>query len=94
MKVKGEIVDQACYLKDKAKMGAEHKDCGTGCIKKGMAAALVTADGEVYMIAGPYTENKNAKLVEFVAQTVEATGDVTEKDGKKILTAKGIIAVK
>jgi hypothetical protein len=90
--VKGEVVDQACYLKDKNKMGADHKDCGTGCVKKGMAAALVTADGEVYTIAGSYTENKNAKLVPFVAQTVEAKGEVTEKDGKKVLTATSIKA--
>jgi hypothetical protein len=87
--VKGEVVDQACYLKDKSK-GAEHKDCGMGCVKKGQAAAIVTAEGEVYTLAGSYTENKNAKLVDLVAKTVEAKGEVTEKGGKKVLTATSI----
>lgn len=92
--LKGEVVDQACYLKDKTNMGADHKDCGTSCVKKGQAAALVTAEGDVYTIAGSYAENKNAKLVDFVAKTVEAKGEVTEKDGKKVLTVTSLTAAK
>lgn len=83
--VTGEIVDQACYNKDKSNTGADHKDCGLGCAKKGMPLAIVTKDGEVYQIVGAYTENKNAKLIDVFAETVEATGTVTEKDGKKLL---------
>jgi hypothetical protein len=92
--VKGEIVDQVCYKKDKANKGADHKDCNTSCVKKGQPAALVTADGEVYALSGSYTENKNAKLVDLVGQMVEAKGEVSEMDGKKVLNAKGIIAIK
>jgi hypothetical protein len=92
--VKGEIVDSICIKKDKANKGADHKDCNTSCVKKGQPAALVTADGEVYALAGSYTENKNAKLVDLVGQMVEAKGEVSEMDGKKVLNAKGIIAVK
>ena len=33
--VKGEVVDQACYTKDKANVGEKHKDCGLTCAKKG-----------------------------------------------------------
>jgi len=83
--VKGEIVDQACYMKDKGNKGDAHKDCGTSCVKKGGPVALITAAGEVYQITGGYTENKNAKLVDHVAHTVEVTGEVTEKDGKKMI---------
>ena len=54
----------------------------------------MTADGEVYALAGAYTENKNAKLVDLVGQMVEAKGEVSEMDGKKVLNAKGIIAIK
>lgn len=92
--VKGEIVDSICIKKDKANKGADHKDCNTSCVKKGQPAALVTADGEVYSLAGSYTENKNAKLVDLVGQMVEAKGEVSEMDGKKVLNAKGIIAIK
>jgi uncharacterized membrane protein len=83
--VKGEIVDQACYTKDKANRGDSHKDCGTSCAKKGGPLALVTSAGEVYTITGDYTANKNAKLVEHFAHTVEVSGEVSEKDGKKLI---------
>lgn len=92
--VKGEIVDQVCYKKDKANKGADHKDCNTSCVKRGQPAALVTADGEVYALAGSYTENKNAKLVDLVGKTVEAKGETSEKDGMKVLTASSITASK
>jgi len=92
--LKGEVVDQACYLKDKTNKGADHQDCGTSCVKKGQPAALVTADGDVYTIAGTYAENKNAKLVDFVSKQVEAKGEVSEKDGKKVLTVTALTAAK
>jgi hypothetical protein len=88
--VVGEIVDQACFTKDKANKGADHKDCGLSCAKKGAPLALVTAEGEVYSIAGSYTENKNAKLIEHFATTVEATGELTTKDGAKVLTVTAL----
>ena len=85
--VKGEVVDLACYNNDKAKMGEGHKGCGMTCVKKGNPLAIVTADGKVYNLAGAYVENKNAKIVEgdLFAVPVEATGDVTEKDGVQII---------
>jgi hypothetical protein len=88
--VKGEIVDQACFLKDKGNRGDAHKDCGTSCAKKGSPVALVTSTGEIYQITGSYTENKNAKLVEHVSHVVEATGEVTEKDGKKMIAVTAL----
>jgi hypothetical protein len=92
--VKGEVVDAVCIKKDKANKGADHHDCNSSCLKKGQAPALVTADGEIYALAGSFTENKNAKLLDLVGKTVEAKGDVTEAAGVKTLNAKGIIAVK
>jgi hypothetical protein len=92
--VKGEIVDQVCITKDKANKGADHESCNSSCLKKGQQAVLVTADGTLYTLAGSFTENKNAKLLDLVGKTVEAKGDATEKDGKKILTASSIVAAK
>jgi hypothetical protein len=88
MTVKGEVVDLACYKGDKAKMGEAHKGCGMTCVKKGNPLAIVTADGQVYNLAGAYAENKNAKIVEgeLFAVPVEATGEVAEKDGAKVIT--------
>ena len=86
--VKGEVVDLACYKNDKAKMGDAHKGCGMSCVKKGNPLAIVTPDGQVYSLAGAYTENKNAKVVEgdLFAVPIEATGEVAEKDGAKVIT--------
>ena len=83
--LKGEVVDQACYTKDKGNVGEKHKDCGLTCAKKGSKLAFVTPDGQVFTIVGAYTENKNAKLIDLFAMPVEATGEVAEKDGAKEL---------
>jgi hypothetical protein len=91
--IKGEVVDQQCFLKDKSR-GADHKDCAMGCAKKGKALAIVTDAGDVYTITGSYTDNKNAKLVDFVAKTVEAKGDVTESGGQKSIAVASLAEVK
>ena len=87
--VKGELVDVACTMKDANKKGADHADCAMGCAKKGGPVGILTADG-VYTITGDYTNNKNEKLLEFVAKNVEATGHVSEKDGKKEIHLESI----
>src|SRR5919197_4568377 len=85
--IKGELVDQACYMKDKKNVGASHKECADTCAKKGQPVALLTADGKVYQVTGALAAEKNAKLVPHMSHTVEITGDVTEKDGKWMIAA-------
>lgn len=91
--VKGQVVDQTCYSKDKANNGKDHKmpqdvtDCAIDCAKKGAPLALLTADGKLYQITGGLAAEKNAKLVPHVSHTVEITGEVTEKDGKKMIAS-------
>ena len=86
--VKGELVDQACYMKDKKNVGASHKECADTCAKKGQPVAIVTADGKVYQVTGGIAADKNAKLAPHMTHTVEITGDVTEKDGKMTIAAE------
>jgi hypothetical protein len=92
--VKGKIVDQTCYTKDmKANAGKDHKmpqdvtDCATACAKKGAPMALLTEDGKLYQITGGLAADMNAKIIPHISHTVEVTGDVTEKDGKKMIAA-------
>jgi hypothetical protein len=80
--LRGQIVDQACYLKNKPdnagkdhKMPAETKDCAVACAKQGYPLALLTADGKVYQIGGWLAGNKNAKLIPHISHTVDLTGD-------------------
>jgi hypothetical protein len=92
--VKGEVVEIACHTKKGAGgSGEAHKGCATGCAKKGNAMGILASDA-VYEITGDYAANSNAKLIEFVAAQVEATGEVTEKDGKKIMTVTSMKAAK
>ena len=52
---------------------------------------ILTADG-VYTITGDYTLENNKKLLEFVAKQVEASGQVSEKDGKKLIDVSTLAA--
>ena len=69
MTVKGEVVDIACAVsKKEAGKGAAHATCAMVCAKKGQPVGILTADA-IYTVAGDYTANTNAKLLDFVAKT-------------------------
>ena len=92
--VTGEVVDVMCHTKKgEGGHGDSHKGCATACAKKGAAMGIMASDA-VYEIQGDYAANNNAKLLDFVATRVEATGDVTEKDGKKIIMVTSMKAAK
>lgn len=91
--VKGEVVDVQCALKDTKNTGSDHADCALTCARRGATMGIRTADG-VYTITGEYTTENNKRLLEFVAQQVEATGEVAEKDGKKLIDVSAIAASK
>ena len=92
--IKGQVIDQACYTKDKTnnkgidhKMPADTKDCAIACAKQGQRMALLTADGKVYAIYGGLAANKNAKLIAHVGHTVEVAGDTMDMSGSLMITA-------
>lgn len=91
--IKGEVVDIACQkTKGAGGVGVGHIGCIMTCARRGDPLGIVTDDA-VYEIAGDYAADKNAKLIDFLAQQVEATGEVTTKDGKKIITVTSMKAV-
>ena len=81
--IKGEVIDMKCH------QGKGHEQCATSCVRRGEAAGIKVGD-DVYMIVGDYTNDKNAKLVEFVAKDVEATGEIGEADGHKTIKVTAI----
>jgi hypothetical protein len=91
--LKGEVVDVQCALKDTKNTGSDHADCALSCARRGATMGIRTEDG-VYTITGDYTRENNKRLLEFVAQQVEATGEVTEKDGKKLIDVSAMAASK
>jgi len=90
MTVKGEVVDVACAVDNKADgKGAAHASCAMTCAKKGQPIGILTADA-IYTVTGDYAANKNGKLLDFVAKNVIVTGEVSEKDGVKSINVKSI----
>ncbi len=90
MTLKGEVVDLACAISKKdAGKGAGHASCAMVCAKKGQPVGILTADA-IYTVTGDYAAHSNAKLLDFVARSVIATGAVTEKDGVKSINVKSI----
>jgi hypothetical protein len=86
--IKGEVVELACDTSKKdAGKGDAHAACAMSCAKRGQPMAILTADA-VYTITGDYAADKNAKILDFVAKQVSATGAVTEKDGVKSINVK------
>ena len=94
--VKGELIDTTCGKDGKTgKSGAEHAACATSCAKRGEPVAVYTADGSIYLVTGAFAADKNAKLIEFMAKTVEVTGEVTtDKDGKMTIAAEKVTIAK
>jgi hypothetical protein len=92
MTVTGELVDHACYTKRGAEdgSGSGHAACAKKCAMGGQPVALVTADGEIYMLAGAVTADNNAALANHMSHTVEITGDVTESGGMKTITTDAV----
>jgi hypothetical protein len=92
MTVKGEVVDIACATsKGDGGKGDGHAAGALSCAKKGQPVGILTDDA-IYEVTGDFAANNNAKLLDFVAKSVTVTGEVTEKDGKKLLNVKTIKA--
>ena len=87
--VAGEVVDVRCYEKAADNAGNAHVDCALSCARRGATLGILAADG-VYIITGGYTLAANAKLIEFVARRVEATGEVAERDGHRMIRVLSI----
>lgn len=95
--IQGRLVDQGCYLKDKAnnadadhKMPADTAGCALACAKKGLPLAVVAEDGKVYSITGDLTAENNAKLVPHVGHVVAITGAVATTGDTATITGTAL----
>lgn len=88
--VKGEVVDLSCYMDHGAK-GEGHKSCAESCIKKGLPAGLLTADGQLYLLTENHSKEKAyGKLPKYAAEQVAVTGTVADKNGMKAISVDEI----
>jgi hypothetical protein len=81
--IRGEVIDVKCH------QGRGHEACATSCVKRGEQAGIKVGE-DIYLIVGDFTADKNAKLVEFVAKDVDATGEIGQADGHKTIKLSAI----
>jgi hypothetical protein len=68
----GTLVSASCYLADHSATGNEMdgiKECGSGCLKQGKPAGLVTKDKQFYILDAP-----SLLLAQYVGQEMRVTG--------------------
>ena len=88
--VTGELVEVACAnSKGEGGRGDAHANCAMACAKRGNQMGILT-DEAIYLIEGDYSANNNAKLLDFVAKRVQASGEVSEKDGQQVLNVSAM----
>jgi molybdopterin-guanine dinucleotide biosynthesis protein A len=88
--IQGELVEIACAASRGAEgKGQAHAACALTCAKRGEPVGVLTSDA-VYEVAGDFTANDNARLLDFLAKQVSVTGELTERDGKKLLNVRTI----
>jgi hypothetical protein len=91
--ITGEVLDLYCYMDHKA-TGPDHAKCATSCIKKGLPAGFLAADGTVYLITGKDHEPANALVADFAAKKSVITGLVKEQGGIKAIELVSIADAK
>jgi nitrite reductase/ring-hydroxylating ferredoxin subunit len=88
----GEIVDMKCYLGVmKPGRGKTHKACAINCIRGGIPPVLVVSNGSGpsrhYILVDGEEDPVNERVLEFVAEPIEITGEVVRKDNLHYLKA-------
>jgi hypothetical protein len=91
--ITGQVIDLNGYLRKSQAEGETAKDVAVAAAKRGEPVAILTADG-FYVVKGDWTKNKNEKLVEWMTQKVQATGEVRELNGKKFIELTDVKAAR
>lgn len=93
VRVTGEVVDSACYIKSGAR-GESHRTCAQKCGDAGIPLAIVEdGTGTVVWIASvDDMETPNAKLRPFAGRRVTVEGSWAERGGAKLLLLKSVKA--
>jgi hypothetical protein len=83
--VSGVLVDSSCSMSLglTAATSAAHAACALACAQKGNRLAVVTANGDVYMVIGALSLAGNAKLLPMLNKSIVVTGTI----GTRVLDA-------
>ena len=81
----GEVLDLACYVAQDAK-GEDHAGCAKNCVKGGQPMGLLAEDGTVVLLAADHSDGAPYEaLKDWAGEMVEISGELTERDGVKVV---------
>lgn len=72
---------------DAGGLGQRLAEARASVVWEAMPAGIVTADGKAYQVIGGLAANNNAKIAQFLGQTVTVTGSVSEIHGMTTISA-------
>src|SRR6266550_2262269 len=92
MTLTGQVIDVNCYTTMGAS-GAGHKQCADACAKAGVALAILSSDGTIYMpVSSKPGDPQNTKLAPFAEGQVKVTGVHRMSHGMHTIEIKTIAA--
>jgi len=90
--ITGQVVDVNCYITMGAS-GASHKTCAVACAKAGVALAILSSDGTLYMpVSAKPGDPQNSRLEPFAEGKVKVTGTHRMSSGMHTIQIKTIAA--
>ena len=90
--ITGQVVDLNCYTTMGAS-GASHKTCAAACAKAGVALAILSSDGNLYMpVSAKPGDPQNSRLEPFAEGKVRVTGTHRMSSGMHTIQIKTIAA--
>jgi len=90
--ITGQVVDLNCYVTMGAS-GASHKTCAVACAKAGVALAILSSDGNLYMpVSAKPGDPQNSRLEPFAEGRVKVTGTHRMTSGMHTIQIKTIAA--
>jgi type 1 fimbria pilin len=90
--ITGSVIDVNCHVTMGAS-GAAHKACATACANKGVALAILSSDGTIYMpVSSKPGDPQNPRLLPFAEGKVKATGTHRMVSGLHTIEIKTIEA--
>lgn len=88
--ITGEVVDVVCYVQRGPEgLGPKHAACGRKCVRSGLPVAIKAGDTLYLAVMADHTA-ANGKLAPFVGRQVEVTGQISEKDGHRMIAISDV----
>ena len=85
----GRVIDVNCHTLGVT--GASHKQCAQACAKAGVALAILSSDGTIYLpISTKPGDPQNSRLMDFAEMKVKVTGTHRYVNGLHTIEIKSV----